>query len=158
MAKSKRFVCYSNTPDDESSDHLRPHTSIDENVARCPAATHNESSVHNGGATSTGHRKRKRKLFPHRENTSRKRKRAAQSWKKNKAALLREKGETCSSCSGKDIPKKIPNLGMLCKESCSFQCNVKFSKEQREKMIDDFYILNVTSKNALLYNCYFKGS
>ncbi|GBN59047.1 hypothetical protein AVEN_183496-1 [Araneus ventricosus] len=77
MTKSKRFVCYSNTPDDESSDHLRPHTSIDENVARCPAATHNESSVHNGGETSTGHRKRKRKLFPHRENTSRKRKRAA---------------------------------------------------------------------------------
>ncbi|GBL93738.1 hypothetical protein AVEN_166778-1 [Araneus ventricosus] len=42
---------------------------------------------------------------------------------------------------------------MLCKELCPFQCNVKFSKEQCEKLFDDFYKLNVNSKNALLYNC-----
>ncbi|GBO16656.1 hypothetical protein AVEN_148794-1 [Araneus ventricosus] len=149
MTKSKRLACYSNTSDDESSDHLRPYTSIDENSAQFPAATHDESSVHNDRATSTDHRKPKRKLFPLREkNTSRKRKRVTQSWKKNKSALLREKGETCSSYSGEDIPKKMPNLGMLCKESCPFQCNVKFSEEQSEKLFEDFYKLN--SKNALL--------
>ncbi|GBN49936.1 hypothetical protein AVEN_261385-1 [Araneus ventricosus] len=120
MTKSKRLVCYSYTSNDEGSDHLRPHTSIDENAAQFPAATHNESSVHNDRATSTDHRKRKRKLFPLRKNTSRKRKRVTQSWKKNKASLLREKGETYSSYSGKDFTKKIPNLEMLCKESCSF--------------------------------------
>ncbi|GBN38374.1 hypothetical protein AVEN_125923-1 [Araneus ventricosus] len=37
---------------------------------------------------------------------------------------------------------------MLCKESYKFQCNVKLSKVQRETLIDDFYKLNVNSKNA----------
>ncbi|GBN94191.1 hypothetical protein AVEN_68134-1 [Araneus ventricosus] len=33
-----RLVCYSNTSDDESSDHMRPNTPIDQNTAQFPAA------------------------------------------------------------------------------------------------------------------------
>ncbi|GBM12731.1 hypothetical protein AVEN_228523-1 [Araneus ventricosus] len=57
-----RLICYSNTYD-ESSDNLRRNTSIDENTAQFPAATHIESSVHNDRAISTDPRKPKRKLF-----------------------------------------------------------------------------------------------
>ncbi|GBM73903.1 hypothetical protein AVEN_61521-1 [Araneus ventricosus] len=40
-----RLVCYSNTSDDESSDHLRPNTPIHEYTAQFPAAIHIESSI-----------------------------------------------------------------------------------------------------------------
>ncbi|GBN48332.1 hypothetical protein AVEN_161164-1 [Araneus ventricosus] len=64
MTKSKRLVFDSRTSDDESSDNLRPHSSIDKNNAPIPASIHNESSVHNDRATLLDHRKPKCKLYP----------------------------------------------------------------------------------------------
>ncbi|GBM79670.1 hypothetical protein AVEN_59163-1 [Araneus ventricosus] len=36
----KRLVCYSNISDNESSDHLRSHIPIDENIAQFPQNLH----------------------------------------------------------------------------------------------------------------------
>lgn len=149
------LLCYSDTSGDESSDYQRSHILIDNNIVQVPADTKLESSVLNGSETSTDLKTTKTmlKLFSPNDKTPRKRKREPQNWKKNKAALMRAKGEAYKSYSGKDIPKKTPNLGMLCNEACPFQCSVKFSKEQREKLFFDFYKLNVNDKNALLYSC-----
>ncbi|GBN78881.1 hypothetical protein AVEN_244372-1 [Araneus ventricosus] len=57
------IVCYSNTSDDESCDHLRHNTPIDENTAQFPVSTHIESSVHKDRANSTNPRKPRRKLI-----------------------------------------------------------------------------------------------
>lgn len=97
--------------------------------------------------------KEKQKVYLPRDNTSRKRKRNPQCWKKNKAAILREKGEAYLSCSGKEIQKKTPTLGMLCNNKCPFHCNDKFNRHQREHIFFDFYKLDTNAKNAYLYNC-----
>ncbi|GBL66027.1 hypothetical protein AVEN_191599-1, partial [Araneus ventricosus] len=54
LTKSKRLVFDSRTSDDESSDNLRPHSSIDKNNAPIPASI------------LLDYRKPKRKIFPHR--------------------------------------------------------------------------------------------
>lgn len=97
--------------------------------------------------------KNKQKVFPARDNTSRKRRRDPQCWKKNKAATLREKGEGYISYSGKVMPKKTPNLGILCNDKCPFHCNEKFSQQQREHIFFNLYKLDTNAKNAYLYNC-----
>lgn len=130
-------------------------TRIDNNTVQIYADTKFESSKDIDRITPNDKKriKTKQKLFYPNDKSSRKRKSQPQNWKKNKAALLRGKGEAYTSYSGKDIPRKTPNLGMLCNEACPFQCNVKFSKEQLEKLFCDFYKLNVNAKNVLLHNC-----
>lgn len=153
ITASKSLVCYSSTSDDENSDYFGLQTSTDNIPVQVSVDTGPVLPEHNSTASSTSQTKTKQKMFPPRENTSRKRKRAPQSWKRNKAAILREKGEAYSSYSGKNIPKKIPYLGTLCSEVCPLKCSIKFNQEQREKLFTDFHKLKVNAKNALLYNC-----
>ncbi|CAG9785725.1 unnamed protein product [Diatraea saccharalis] len=95
---------------------------------------------------------RKRKIFPPRDNKSKKRSRNERTWKKKAAALAREKGEEYISYKNKVIPKKSIQEGILCHEKCRLQCSTHFAIDERQSILESYYSLDVNSKNALLFN------
>ncbi|CAG4946621.1 unnamed protein product [Parnassius apollo] len=68
----------------------------------------------------------KRKIFPPKENKSKKRSRNELSWKKKSAAVARAKGEEYMSYKGVKVPKKTIQEGILCHEKCRLKCSRYF--------------------------------
>ncbi|CAG4973812.1 unnamed protein product [Parnassius apollo] len=95
---------------------------------------------------------RKRKIFPPKENKSKKRSRNELSWKKKSAAVARAKGEEYMSYKGVKVPKKTIQEGILCHEKCRLKCSSKFSLEDRQSILNSYYSLDSNSKNALLFS------
>lgn len=95
---------------------------------------------------------RKKKHFSPKIKNSRKRTRNPENWKKNKAAISREKGLSYKSYKGNDIPEKSVAVDGLCPQNCRLKCSEKFTIEQREHIKSAFYKLDVNSKNALLFS------
>lgn len=89
--------------------------------------------------------------FTFSKKNSRKRKRNTHLWKKTKAALVRQKGESYVSQTGKVIPAKSVCKGTLCNDVCPYQCSVKFSISDRTTILSHFYSLDVNAKNCLLF-------
>ncbi|KAL4713396.1 hypothetical protein ACJJTC_010381 [Scirpophaga incertulas] len=94
---------------------------------------------------------KKRKVFPPKDNKSKKRPRKCETWKKRAAAIAREKGLEYWSYKNSLMPKKVVKEGVLCHEKCRLACSNKFSIEEREAILKDFYSLDTNSKNALLF-------
>lgn len=91
------------------------------------------------------------KVFPIKPKTSRKRTRDPESWTRRVAALCREKGESYISYTGKAVLPKNICSGCLCTEKCRLKCSTKFSDDKRKLILQDFYSLDVNSKNSLLF-------
>ena len=70
---------------------------------------------------------------------------------KKSAAIARGKGEEYKSYNNTIVPKKSIIEGILCHEKCRLGCSSKFSTEDRKNILQDFYSLDVNSKNALLF-------
>lgn len=72
-------------------------------------------------------RNKKRKIFPPRENVSKKRKSDPNTWKKKVAALARERGAEYVSYKNNIVPEKKIKDGVLCRENCRLKCSDRFS-------------------------------
>lgn len=85
------------------------------------------------------------------KSCKRKRSRNVENWGRKSEAIKREHGLSYTSQkTGKVIPEKKPNFGVLCR--CPLKCSDKFSIEQRRKMFDMFYSMDVNSKNNILFH------
>lgn len=92
-----------------------------------------------------------RKIFKIKERTARKRSREPNKWKKNIAAIARQRGENYFNQRGKEIPGKVVNLGILCHEGCKKKCSDKVDPEKRREIFSRFYKLDEDTKNMLLF-------
>lgn len=95
--------------------------------------------------------KRKQKIFPSKEHVSRKRKCDPDTWKKRKAAIERSTGQAYLSYKNTLVPKKQIETGMLCREKCRLNCSNRFTAEDRTVLLEQFYKLDINSKNSLLF-------
>lgn len=99
---------------------------------------------------------KKRKQFRSEEKTSRKRKRIPETWKKNAAALARDRGEEYVSYKNTVVPAKKPKEGVLCREKCRLQCGSRFNEKDRAACLEQFNKIDVNAKNALLFKSIIK--
>lgn len=95
--------------------------------------------------------KRKQKIFRAKDSSSKKPKRDPNTWKKRNAALNRSKGEEYISYKNILVSKKEPKQGILCRENCRLSCSTRFSVEDRNTLFNEFYKLDINTKNALLF-------
>lgn len=89
---------------------------------------------------------KKKKIFTVREKRSRKRSIHPTEWKRKKAALAREHGESYISQKDVLVKAKSINEGVLCTKNCHYRCSEKFNIEAREKIFNSFYKLDINSK------------
>nr|CAI5856594.1 unnamed protein product [Callosobruchus analis] len=80
---------------------------------------------------------RKRNIFNNEKKTTRKWSRKQSSWKKNIAALARQRGETYVDQRGRTIPAKVVNLGTICSENCKKKCSDQLGTEERQNIFPD---------------------
>nr|CAI5864751.1 unnamed protein product [Callosobruchus analis] len=73
------------------------------------------------------------------DKTTRKRSRKQNTWKKNNAALARQRGETYVNQRGRTIPAKVVNLGTLCSENCKKKCSDQLGTKERQNMFSRYY-------------------
>ena len=68
-------------------------------------------------------------------------------WKKNKNKYARHHGKQHLSASGKVILAKKLRRGC---QNCRFSCHRKFTRQQRQKIFDDFYKLDASAQRLHL--------
>lgn len=95
--------------------------------------------------------KQKKKIFPIKENSAKKRFRDESEWKRKKAAKLREAGKSYTSQTGTIVPEKKAQLINLCTGKCVHRCDNSFNEEQRKSILSSYYKLDINAKNALLF-------
>jgi hypothetical protein len=94
--------------------------------------------------------KKKKKVFPVKENSTKKRTRNESEWKRKKAAYLRELGKSYVTQKGVSVPEKKVQTDNLCKGICRYKCN-NFNEEHRHQIFSHFYKLDINAKNTLLF-------
>lgn len=137
--------------DEPTEDHNNMELMEDDNISI--RQTNNESSVkQNKEGNTLLTAGVKKKYFEPKIKVSRKRQRNPSEWKKNKAALCRQRGEAYRNYKGQLKPAKTSVTGNLCPENCRRQCSQSFTIEDRKIIMSSFYKLDINAKNSLLYN------
>lgn len=145
----------SDTDDQVTNDVSVPNSDAEGSTSRnMEVSAHLENdvpTVSENVESATQNQLRKKKIFMPKDNFSRKRKRAPSTWKKQSAAIAREKGKEYLSYNGRKMPAKSPHEGVICKENCKLKCNQKFDRNQRASILEAYYNMDVNAKNCLLF-------
>jgi hypothetical protein len=125
---------------EDQNENIQPESEDHENDNHLP--------INNESLTSRG--TKRIKSFPVKQKTAKNRIRDPESWKKNAAAMCREKGKGSISYKG-NVPPKNFCSGCLCTEQCRLKCSTKFEENTLKSIFNDFYNLDIKAKNALLF-------
>lgn len=72
-------------------------------------------------------------------------------WKRKKAATCREMGKEYMSYKGTLASEKKVNLGVLCSEKCPLKCTEKITIEERTRLFQYCYSLDLNSLQKYLH-------